>query len=100
MGLFGNLFGGGTSAKIQDALQRGAKIIDVRTPAEFSSGHVKGSVNIPLNNINGSIDKLRKEGKPIVLCCASGMRSGQATSVLQQHGIEAYNAGSWFNLNK
>lgn len=98
MGIFGNLFGGKTQAKIEEALQKGAKIVDVRTPAEYSGGHVKGSVNIPLNTINGHIDKLRKEGKPIVLCCASGMRSGQATSVLQQHGIEAYNAGSWFNL--
>lgn len=99
MGIFGNLFGGGKSAKIEDALQRGAKIVDVRTPQEFKGGHVKGSVNIPLNTINGHIDKLRKEGKPVVLCCASGMRSGQATSTLQQHGIEAYNAGSWVSLN-
>lgn len=98
MGFFSNLFGGGSSTKIADAMERGAKIVDVRSPQEFKGGHVKGSVNIPLNTINGHIDKFRKEGKPVVLCCASGMRSGQATSVLQQHGIEAYNAGSWMSL--
>jgi len=100
MGIFGNLFGGGNSAQIDEALKNGAKIIDVRTPQEFSRGNVKGSVNIPLQKINGHIDKLRKENKPVVLCCASGARSGHATSVLKQHGIEAYNAGSWINLRK
>ncbi len=98
MGIFGNLFGGGKE-KINEALENGAVIVDVRTPGEYSSGHVKGSKNIPLQNINGSIDRLRKLNKPVVLCCASGMRSGQATSVLKQHGVEAYNAGSWTSLN-
>ena len=98
MGIFSNIFGGG-SAQVEEALQNGAKIIDVRTPQEFQMGHVKGSDNIPLQNINGHIDKLRKLNKPVVLCCASGARSGQATSILKQHGIDAHNGGSWSNLN-
>lgn len=97
MGILGNLFGGGTSTidKTKDLLDRGAVIIDVRTPGEFSSDHVKGSKNIPLQSIRGEVDKIRKMNKPVVVCCASGMRSAQAASILNKAGIETVNAGSW-----
>lgn len=78
---------------------KGAKIIDVRTAAEFSGGHVNGAINIPLDKISSNIDQIKNYNKPIVLCCASGMRSAQATNQLKQKGIEAYNAGGWKNLN-
>ncbi len=80
-------------------VNNGAKIIDVRTVAEFSGGHAIGAVNIPLDKISSNIDKIKNYKKPIVLCCASGMRSAQATNQLKQNGIEAYNAGGWRNLN-
>lgn len=84
---------------IKLVLSKGAKIIDVRTVAEFSGGHVNGAINIPLDKISSNIDKIKNYKKPIVLCCASGMRSAQATNQLKQNGIEAYNAGGWKNLN-
>lgn len=74
-------------------------IIDVRTPAEFNLGHVQGSTNIPLNEIPSRINEVKALPQPIVLCCASGMRSGQATQFLLQHGISCNNGGSWLSLN-
>lgn len=73
-------------------------IVDVRTPQEFRGGHVDGSTNIPLDRIGVEINKLKETGKPIILCCASGGRSGSATSLLKQHGVEAYNGGGWASL--
>jgi len=75
-------------------------IVDVRTQGEFRSGHVKSSQNIPLDQVNRNVDKLAKKNVPIVLCCASGMRSGRATRMLRKHGLEAYNGGSWQQVNQ
>lgn len=74
---------------------RKAVIVDVRTPAEFKSGHVKGAINIPLNNLPHNIRKIKKYGKPVVTCCASGRRSGMAAKYLKSEGIEAWNGGPW-----
>ena len=74
-------------------------IVDVRTRAEFSGGHVAGSVNIPLNELPGRMDELKQMEKPVVLCCASGMRSAQAENYLNQKGLESCNAGSWLEVN-
>ncbi len=73
-------------------------IVDVRTPGEFMSGNVNGSINIPLQDIQQRLDDIKKLPQPIILCCASGSRSSMATSFLQNNGIECVNAGSWFNL--
>lgn len=99
MGLL-ELFGFGKKKKmVQEVIANGAVIIDVRSVGEFSQGHVKGSVNMPLPTIGGQVNKIKKMKKPVVLCCASGMRSGSATSILKSAGIECYNGGSWMNLN-
>jgi phage shock protein E len=74
-------------------------IIDVRTPAEFMGGHVAGSINIPLSDITTKLDEIKKMNQPIILCCASGGRSGQATMFLKQHGINCSNGGSWLDVN-
>lgn len=74
-------------------------IIDVRTPAEFMGGHVAGSINIPLNEIPTKVDEIKAMEQPIILCCASGNRSGQATMFLKQFGIECANGGSWLMVN-
>lgn len=74
-------------------------VIDVRTREEYMGGHVAGSTNIPVNEIPQHLDELRKMG-PLVLCCASGGRSGQATQFLKQNGIEATNGGPWTNVNQ
>jgi rhodanese-related sulfurtransferase len=93
-----NWITGKSSAQIQEALENGAQIIDVRTTAEYADGHVEGSINIPLDAIPQKAEELKALDKPLVLCCASGMRSGNATSFLKQQGIECYNGGSWVSL--
>jgi len=98
MGLFSKLFG--PKVDMADLIQnRKAHIVDVRTPMEFKQGHIRGSVNIPLNNI-ATADKKLKGKDPIVLCCASGARSGQAARVLKSKGFEAYNGGSWHSVKR
>lgn len=99
MGLFKNLFGGG-SEKLKEMLQEGAAVIDVRSPGEFASGHVKGSKNIPLQQLHNRVEEVRKIGKPIVLCCASGMRSGQAKGMLSSQGIDCINGGGWAQVDR
>jgi rhodanese-related sulfurtransferase len=74
--------------------QKSASNIDVRSPEEFMGGHVEGSVNIPLHDLNDRLDEIKQIGKPLVLCCASGNRSGMAANFLSQQGLECYNGGS------
>ena len=70
-------------------------IVDVRTEEEFSEGNVKGSINIPLHEVVGRMEEL-KQMQPLVLCCLSGGRSGQATAFLQAQGCDqVYNGGGW-----
>jgi phage shock protein E len=97
--LFKNLFqGNSTSVDYKELMKAGAQIIDVRTPGEYKSGHIKGSVNIPLDTLKGNLSKINKS-KPVITCCASGMRSGSAKSLLQSSGYtEVYNGGSWMSL--
>lgn len=81
-------------------LSEGAVVIDVRTPGEFASGHVKGSVNIPLDKIAGKAADLKKH-KQIIVCCRSGNRSGQAKNILGAKGLSnVVNGGSWQNVNR
>ena len=74
-------------------------IIDVRSRGEFSGGHVAGSKNIPLNELPQRLDELEEMESPLILCCASGMRSGQAENFLSQKGFDCHNAGSWLEVN-
>lgn len=99
MGLL-EMFGIGQRNKelIADAKNNGAIVIDVRSPSEYKLGHVKGSINIPLGDIDSNIEKIKKMKQPILLCCASGMRSGSATSKLKSLGVDCHNAGSWTSV--
>ncbi len=74
-------------------------IVDVRTTEEFRGGNVVGSINIPLNEIPKRMEELKNLQAPLILCCASGGRSGQAQGYLSQQGIECFNAGSWLDVN-
>jgi rhodanese-related sulfurtransferase len=90
----------GLSPKVdfKDLLTQGAQIIDVRSPGEYKSGHIKGSVNIPLQNINAQLSRISKD-KPVITCCASGIRSASAKSILTANGYSAvYNGGGWMSL--
>ncbi|MCU0421179.1 MAG: rhodanese-like domain-containing protein [Bacteroidia bacterium] len=92
------LLGLGNPTNYKELMGRGAQIIDVRSPGEFSGGHIKNSINIPLQQISTQLSKIKKD-KPVITCCASGMRSASAKSILKQHGYEVYNGGSWVGLN-
>lgn len=74
-------------------------IIDVRTPGEFMGANVAGSINIPLNEIQQRVSEIKEMPQPIILCCASGARSGQATGFLKSNGINCINGGSWYDVN-
>ncbi|SKB65259.1 Rhodanese-like domain-containing protein [Salegentibacter holothuriorum] len=74
-------------------------IVDVRTHIEFMGGSVSGAVNIPLNEIPHRIDELKQMHAPLILCCASGNRSGQAANYLSQQSINCLNGGSWLEVN-
>ena len=87
------------SIDYNELMDNGAYIIDVRTPGEFSMGKIKGATNIPLDKIKSKIKKIEKLKKPVIFCCASGVRSGQATSIAKARGIDAYNGGGWASLN-
>lgn len=74
-------------------------LVDVRSYMEFISGHPNGAINIPLQELPDRLDEFRNMKQPLVLCCASGNRSGQACQYLEQNGIDAENGGSWINFN-
>lgn len=94
------MLGMGPSVDLGELIKNGAIILDVRTKAEYQMGHVKGSINIPLDQLTSNLNKLDKN-KPIITCCASGMRSGSAKGVLQNRGFtQVYNGGSWQNVNR
>lgn len=80
-------------------LENKGTIVDVRTPSEFMGGNVVGSVNIPLNEIPYRLDELKSMSSPVILCCASGNRSGQAEGYLTANGFSCVNGGSWLNIN-
>ena len=96
MSFLKNLFGG-SSVDLKEMVKNGAQIIDVRTPVEFQGGHIKGAVNIPLQVLDKNLGKIRKD-RPVITCCASGMRSGSAKSILKSKGYEVHNGGGWTSL--
>jgi rhodanese-related sulfurtransferase len=92
------LLGFGPSVDFGQLVKQGAQIIDVRTTGEFKTGHIKGSVNIPLQTITSQLSKINKD-KPVITCCASGMRSASAKSILKSNGFsEVHNGGGWSSL--
>lgn len=94
------LFSRSPRVNFDELLDKGAQIIDVRTPGEFLGGHIKGAVNIPLDSLQGQMIKIKK-GKPVITCCASGARSGSARRFLLERGyLEVYNGGGWIGLQQ
>lgn len=99
MGLL-DFFKSNSTDHIADFKSRNAVIVDVRTPGEFRQGAIKGSKNIPLQELNNHLDELKKLNRPLITCCASGMRSGSAASILKRNGIEVVNGGGWMSLEQ
>lgn len=71
-------------------------IVDVRTANEYDRGRIPGSLNIPVDRIAISVERIRHLNKPVIVCCASGHRSKIAADTLKQYGLKKiYNGGSW-----
>lgn len=94
-----SILGFGPKANYKELIQNGAQIIDVRSRGEYASGHIKGSINIPLNELSTQLKKLKND-RAIITCCASGMRSASAKAQLKALGFtEVHNGGGWYSLN-
>lgn len=91
----------GPKVDFQTLLSQGGVIIDVRTRGEYAGGHVKGSVNVPLDQLGDQLKKFKDKNQPIITCCASGMRSSSAKSFLKNQGYtNVHNGGSWMSLRR
>lgn len=100
MGFLSNFFGSKPTADVQSLVAGGAFLVDVRTPGEFSGGHVKGSVNIPLDTIPSRLAQFKGK-ESIIVFCRSGNRSGQAKAILEANGFKnVVNGGTWENVNQ
>ncbi|CDS93164.1 MULTISPECIES: rhodanese-like domain-containing protein [Sphingobacterium] len=100
MGLFSAIFGKTDNSQLSEAIKNGAFLVDVRTPAEFSAGSVKGAINIPLDKVPMELTKFKGK-ENIVVFCRSGNRSGQAKNILEQSGFQnVINGGTWENVNQ
>jgi phage shock protein E len=89
------LLGGARAAPdlVRQRLAAGARVVDVRTPGEFQRGAYPGATNIPLQVLGARLGELPKD-RPVVLYCASGMRSASAARLLRRAGFaDVVNAG-------
>ena len=94
-----NMFGLGKQTDYSQLIKQGAIILDVRSRGEFASGHIKNSINIPVDQLVNNLSKLKDKNKCIICCCASGMRSGTARRILEANGYNAvFNGGGWQQL--
>jgi len=97
-----NLLGIGNANgdEITRLAEQGAPIVDVRSPVEFASGHIPGSVNVPLDRLSAGLPRYGKD-QALIVCCASGMRSAMAKRTLEAagHGT-VVNGGGWRMLKE
>ena len=73
------------SAKARSLVAGGATLVDVRSPGEYASGHIEGALNVPVGELDGQLSRIPKD-KPVVVYCASGIRSSRAASALRAAG--------------
>ena len=75
-----------------------AMLVDVRTPEEYRDGHIPGSINVPLQQIEDIDLEVSDMSTPLFVYCRSGARSRQATAMLQEKGYaEVHNIGGILN---
>lgn len=99
-GILKNMLAKTDNDHLQKIITEGAFLVDVRSPAEFASGNVRGSVNVPLDKVASQLEKF-KDKKNIVVFCRSGNRSSQAKAILECNGIaNVTNGGIWQDVNK
>jgi rhodanese-related sulfurtransferase len=78
-----------SSTEAKQLVQAGARLVDVRSPGEFASGHLPGAVNIPVQELDQRMSELEPKDAAIVLYCRSGNRSGSAARQLKAAGYGA-----------
>ncbi len=87
-------------ALLPELKKQGALLVDVRSSAEFASGNAPGTINIPLSELGNRLGEIPKS-VPVVLCCASGTRSGMARMLLKKNGYQnVHNIGTWRKFPK
>lgn len=86
--------------QLKEALQQGALIIDVRTPAEYDDGHITTATNIPLQQLQTQLTVLTQQKKVFITCCRSGARSNIACQLIKTAGLDCYDGGAWQQLQK
>lgn len=84
--------------QFQQLSQQGAIVIDVSGPAEFSTGHLDNSSNLPLQSLIQKVPQLSAQKKPVIAVCRTGVKSSLAVALLVNAGIEAFNGGAWHNF--
>lgn len=95
MSWLSNLFGLGNNS-LKQALQQGAIVVDLRTAYEYDQGHVPRSLNIPIDRIRVSIERIKAYNKPVVLVCSAGNHCYEAADILRQAGVpRVFVGGSW-----
>lgn len=94
-----NILGIGPKGDFKQMIKEGAVILDVRSKREFSSGHIRNAINIPVEQLNSNLSRLKKKEQHIICYCASGMRSGRARRILKSRGYQSvFNGGSLNSL--
>ncbi len=79
-------------------LDKDAIILDVRSQREWDAGHIENSLHIPLDELSQRIEEIKKLNKPVIACCASGIRSAKASNFLNQNDIDSINGGGWVSV--
>lgn len=93
------LLGLGPKVDYAELVKQGAVILDVRSKGEYQSGHIKGSINISVDALSNNLNKLKDKNRPIITCCASGIRSASAKNILKSNGYTiVHNGGGWSSL--
>jgi rhodanese-related sulfurtransferase len=98
VGLFTRTNGVDASSVAERLANRSVLVIDVRQPAEWRKGHIRGSLNLPLTQLGSRLHKLPND-KTVVVVCASGHRSAVAARTVQRAGYQVENLkggmGAW-----
>ncbi len=84
--VFMRFAGKGSSEEAHALVAQGARLLDVRTPQEFTAGHIQGAVNIPIAELERRLSEVGPKETPVVVYCASGARSAAATRLLRGKG--------------
>jgi rhodanese-related sulfurtransferase len=74
-------------AEAKRLVSEGAVLVDVRSPSEFSAGHLQGAKNIPVGDLQRRASELSKD-RDVIVYCASGMRSASALRTLKSLGFQ------------